>query len=77
MAAVKLEVVVNYLLKQIETTFLHRVFGVVRFNALFAILKFRCRLMAASVGDNSTETADPENLSVAVGISFLSVIEQM
>ena len=30
----------------------------------------------AYVGDKSVGTANPENLGIAVGISFLSVIEQ-
>ena len=35
---------------------------------------FRC--LSIGVGDKFIETADSENLGAAVGISFLSVIEQ-
>ena len=37
---------------------------------------FRCHMMLACVGAKSIQTANAENLSIVVGISFLSAIEQ-
>ena len=43
-----------------------------------AISNFRCRSMSAGIGDISIETADPENLGLAVGISvFISYITEV
>ena len=42
-----------------------------------AILKLRCRSMSAIVGGKFVETGNTENLGVAVGILFLSVLEGM
>ncbi len=41
-----------------------------------AILRFRCRTMSESVGNESIEIDDPDNMGTAFGITTLSFLER-